>query len=91
MIPVKKKYIRFVTFFILIFLFRSYENYLLSKTAGINLEIDFINFVVFILVATIFTLVAEITEKIIEVEEEKLENFVKDKLEESIEILEESI
>jgi len=86
----KKKYIRFIIFFFLVYVFRTYENYLVSKVTGITLDIDVVNYLVVILIATVFTFVAEITEKIIEEQEAKLEDFVKKEIEE-VEFLKNSI
>ena len=61
------------------------------KATGVTLDIDFANYLVIILIATVFTFVAEATEKIIEEEEAKIENFIKNEMEEEIEFLKESI
>jgi len=87
----KKKYVRFIIFFFLVYIFRTYENYLMIKATGVTLDIDFANYLVIILIATVFTFVAEATEKIIEEEEAKIENFIKNEMEEEIEFLKESI
>lgn len=61
------------------------------KATGVPLEIDLANYLVMILIATVFTFVAEATEKIIEEEEAKIEDFIKEEMEEEIEFLKESI
>lgn len=61
------------------------------KATGVPLQIDFANYLVTILIATVFMFVAEVTEKIIEEEEAKIEDFIKEKMEEEIEFLKESI
>lgn len=76
----KKKYVRFFTFFFVIYLFRLAENYILFRSFGIILRIDLIHYIFFMLIATMFTIIAEETEKIIEREEDKIENIIKGKL-----------
>ncbi|MBN2203002.1 MAG: hypothetical protein JW700_02365 [Candidatus Aenigmarchaeota archaeon] len=65
----RKKYTRFVMFFIVLFLFRVMEDYYLLSSFNIELEIDLFIFLSFILGAIVFTLISEITEIMIEKEE----------------------
>jgi len=76
----KRKYIRFFTFFFVIYVFRLFENYLLFSFYDIVFNIDLLHFLFFAIVAAIFTVISEVTEKILEKEEHKLENIIKRKL-----------
>jgi len=73
----KKKYLRFILFFLVLLSFRVVEDYFFIKSFGIEIEIDIFIFLTFIFVAIIFTVISELTEILIEREEaEKLLNFI---------------
>ena len=73
----RKKYWRFILFFIILSLFRIIEDYFLVKSIGLEFEIDVFILFSIIFVAAIFTAISEITEKMIEKEEPKLERLIK--------------
>jgi hypothetical protein len=76
----KKKYSRFVLFFILLAAFRVIEDYYLIRSMGIEFEFDAFIFLSIIVAALLFTLISEVTEKFIEEEEaKKLLEFIMEK------------
>ena len=74
----RKKYSRFVLFFILLTAFRVIEDYYLLRSMNVEFEFDAFIFLSIIVAALLFTLVSEVTEKLIEEEEaKKLLNFIR--------------
>ena len=74
----RKKYTRFVLFFVFLLLFRILEDYSLLTSPFFEIEFDIIIFLVVSLSALIFTIIAEVTEMLIEEEEaEKLLKLIK--------------
>ena len=77
----RKKYSRFILFFVILLTFRVIEDYFLIKSIGIEFEIDIFILFSIILIASIFTGIAELTEELIEEKEAKkiLETIKRDK------------
>ena len=76
----RKKYFRFVLFFIMLTAFRVIEDYYLLSSMNIEFEFDAFIFLSIIVAAVLFTVVSEVTEKLIEEEEaKKLLELIKEK------------
>ena len=76
----RKKYFRFVLFFIMLTAFRVIEDYYLLSSMNIEFEFDAFIFLSIVVAALLFTLVSEVTEKLIEEEEaRKLIEFIRER------------
>ena len=73
----RKKYLRFVSFTIILAAFRIVEHYFLLRTIGIELETNIFILLVIVFIAFTFTVISELTEKMVEKEEPKIEKFIK--------------
>lgn len=74
----RKKYSRFILFFVILSLFRIIEDYFLVKSISLEFEVDLFILFSIIFTAFIFTAVSELTEKMIEEEEaRKLLEFIR--------------
>jgi membrane protein YqaA with SNARE-associated domain len=67
----RKKYTRFILFFIVLLFSRIVEDYFLITSPAFEVEFDIFIFVIIILSAIIFTAIAEMTEILVEKEEAK--------------------
>ncbi len=67
----RKKFARFVLFFIFLLLFRIIEDYFLLTSPVFEVEIDIFILTIVLVSAVIFTMISEVTEILIEEEEAK--------------------